>query len=210
MKLYVSVFRPSGVALVRAEDEGAQAALRSRRFRVTADALDFAREVLRMRARGSRRGHVVLVPHGVRSDFAFSARLAAALVGAYMATPNDYLSKGVSCGCHFQSSFDRKGPRLTVAVSAGMARDFPTASQLLNAVAEAGGSRIVVARSPRKLEKLFKRATEVRKLQNHRVLATQQDRNATKEMYKPLYVGCDDLVRWFQLPVSGVACPGFC
>ena len=111
-----------GVALTRDEDSSVHATLRRRRFKLVHKPLNFVEQVLATRASAPHRGHLVLVPHGVRTDFAVCARLAAALLGTHMATVEEYLAKGRSCGCQFLPTYNNI--KLTVGVSPAIAKEF--------------------------------------------------------------------------------------
>ena len=150
-----------GVALTRDEDSSVHATLRRRRFKLVHNPLNFVELVLATRASAPRRGHLVLVPHGVRTDFAVCARLAAALLGTHMATVEEYLAKGRSCGCQFLPTYNKQKPKLTVGVSPAIAEEFPTVPMLLLQIAQAAGSRIEFARSPRVVEKNWKKPPRV-------------------------------------------------
>ena len=151
-----------GVALTRDEHSSVHATLRRRRFKLVHKPLNFVEQVLATRASAPHRGHLVLVPHGVRTDFAVCARLAAALLGTHMATVEEYLAKGRSCGCQFLPTYNNKPkPKLTVGVSPAIAEEFPTVPMLLLKIAQVAGSRIQFARSPRMVEKNSKKPPRV-------------------------------------------------
>ena len=169
-----------GSLLTRDEDSSVHGSLRRRRFTLVHNPIDFVQQVLAVRARAPRRGHLVLVPHGVRTDFAVCARLAAALLGTHMATVEEYLAKGRSCGCQFLPTYNNKPkPKLTVSVSLAIAEEFPTVPMLLLKIAQVAGSRIEFARSPRVVEKKSKKPPRVTL---HLVLAAfwRHSRSATK------------------------------
>ena len=106
---------PAGVAL--ATTGKLQPRLRRLSFRVTNDPVEFARLASRVRARAPKCGHLALVPNGVRTDFSLSARLAAALLGAYKVTPTDYDSRGLACsGCEFKPFYTTFSDIMKVAV----------------------------------------------------------------------------------------------
>ena len=200
---------------MRGEDTRVHASLRTRRFELTFNPLDFVDRVFSVRDRAPSRGHLVLVPRGVRTDYAVAARLAAALLGAHMATSDDYLAKGRESGCKYAPSYNCKGPNLTLAVSAAISEDFPTARALLLRIAQAPGSRMELARSARELEKKFKKAAKKTPTgwrtagKNHRIWATQSERNEADKKYRALYSLGDDFLRIVQTPVRDAVCPGF-
>ena len=171
-----------GVALTRDEDSSVHAILRRRRFKLVHNPLNFVEQVLAARARAPRRGHLVLVPHGVRTDFAVCARLAAALLGTHMATAEEYLAKGRSCGCQFLPTYNKQKPKLKVGVSPAIAEEFPTVPMLLLKIAQVAGSRIEFARSPRVVEKKFKKAAQSNATaRTCRILATQSECNEVQK-----------------------------
>ena len=201
-----------GVVLTRDEDSSVHAILRQRRFKLVHNPLNFVEQVLATRASAPRRGHLVLVPHGVRTDFAVCARLAAALLGTHMATAEEYLAKGRSCGCQFLPTYNNKQkPKLTVGVSPAIAEEFPTVPMLLLKIAQAAGSRIEFARSPRVVEKKFKKAAQSNATaRTCRILATQSECNEVQKKYKLAYANGNDFLRLFQtVAPDAVVCPGF-
>ena len=201
-----------GVALTLDEDSSVHAALRKRRFKLVHNPLNFVEQVLAVRARAPHRGHLVIVPHGVRTDFAVCARLAAALLGTHMATAEEYLAKGRSCGCHFLPTYNNKPkPKLMVGVSPAIAKEFPTAPMLLQHIAQAAGSRIEFAREPRVVERNLKKAANSNATAHTcRIYATQVECNEVRKKYKLAYANGNDFLRLLQtVAPDAVACPGF-
>ena len=117
-----------------------------RPLRIVHDAVDFFQRV-RERAAASARGDLVLAPPMADNDYTIAARLVASLVGAYLAEAKDYLSKGARCGCQFEPRWNKRGAALQVAVTDGVAAEFPFVPSLLRAAAAAGGSSIEYTRA---------------------------------------------------------------
>ena len=116
---------PPGVGLVATDEVQALSMVRKNGFKHVASPLEFVREVAASATRQNC-GHLVLAEHG-RTDYALAARLAAALLGAYLATLADYVANGRQCGTQFASSFNSASRRqLYIAVSPDMSKDFPT------------------------------------------------------------------------------------
>ena len=83
--------RSAGIALVRLADGGARDAAVRLRFEVTSDPLDFALKVSRSPV-SEKKGHLVIASP-VDTDYSISARIAAALLGAFCTMPKDFLVK---------------------------------------------------------------------------------------------------------------------
>ena len=77
--------RKAGVMLVRLADGAARSKAQGLRFSITNDPLDFVAKVVRVLAAVGK-GHVVLA-HAIGTDFAVTARIAAALLGCFLTTP---------------------------------------------------------------------------------------------------------------------------
>ena len=149
---------PAGVALTTTGK--LEPRLRRLNFRVANDPVEFARLVSRVRARAPTCGHLALVPNGVRTDFSLSARLAAALLGAYKVTPTDYDSRGLACsGCEFKPFYTTFSDIMKVVVSATIGERFPTVPALLRRVASCPGSKLAFYEE-RELQKQFKKASK--------------------------------------------------
>ena len=203
---------PAGVALAPAGAQEVHAALRKNRFKVTSCPLEFVGEVLRVRGAAPRHGHLALVPRGASTDYAVAARLAAALLGVYMATPEDYMSKGRRCGHQFAPSYKAKGPRWTVAVSAAIAREFPSTPAVLRRVAQAAGSRLTAVRSAGEMEQHFLKQgrKSAAAWKTCRLFSTNSEREQARKELRPLYANEGDFLRFVQaLAVGATACPGF-
>ena len=130
--------------------------------------------------------------------------------GEHMASVEEYLAKGRFCGCQFLPTYNNK-QKLTVGVSPAIAKEFPTVPMLLLQIAQAAGSRIEFARSPRVVEKKFKKAARSNATARTRlILATQSECNEVKTKYKLAYANGNDFLRLFQtVAPDAVVCPGF-
>ncbi len=73
------------------------------------------------------------------SDYTVSARLAATLMGAYSATPGDFLhqTKGPRCGILFKERFRASRQTFHFAVAERLAGERPTLTPLRRAIADA-------------------------------------------------------------------------
>ncbi len=91
---HLAPVRKPGIMLVRLQDEEARRKAQQLRFQLTSDPLDFVAKVVQVPAY-MRKGHVVLAPL-VDTDFSLSARIAAALMGGFYTTPQDFLNRGES------------------------------------------------------------------------------------------------------------------
>ena len=200
---------PAGVALVRGADTHAHRLLTKSGFKTMFNPLDFVEQVLRVRSRAPRRGHLVLVPHGIHSDFIVSARIAASTLGTHLASPEDYLAQGASCGCSFGLSYNVDGPKLHVAVSAAFASLCPTAPKILLRLAQAPRSRLEFHRSVRKVEKRAKKQVLRTAWKTCRILSTADDLAGAKSKYQSLYANTDDFLRMIQKLARELRCPGF-
>jgi hypothetical protein len=83
---------PAGIALGRRRDVAAFERARRLGFRCMEDPVDFVRAMAKTRSKAPGRGHLVLVPLNVQTDFVYAARLAASLVGAYVADETNFSS----------------------------------------------------------------------------------------------------------------------
>ena len=155
---------------------------------------------------------MVLAEHG-RTDYALAARLAASLLGAYLATPADYVANGRQCGTQFASSFNSARRRqLYIAVSPDMSKDFPTVPLVLLRIAQAAGSRLEFLRCARSLEKrskkLAKSTPNIHRI--CRILSTIDEQITADKKYQPLYAIFEDFQEFVEAKVvRAVPCPGF-
>ena len=76
--------------LVRLQDQSARRKAQQLKFQLTSDPLDFVDQVAKLPAR-PQKVHVVLAPL-VDTGFSLCARIAAALMGGFSATPQDFLA----------------------------------------------------------------------------------------------------------------------
>ena len=101
--------------------------------------------------------HVVLAPFG-DTDFSVSARIAAALMGGFYATPQDFLARDESRrGIMYAVKYKDSKDRVHVAVSASIEVELPTLAPLLKAIAKAPGSCVMLYESERKLCTFFQK-----------------------------------------------------
>ena len=146
--------RSVGIALVCLADGDARAAALRLRFEVTRDPLDFVAKVSRSPVLG-KKGHLVIA-YPVDTDYFISARIAAALLGAFYTTPKDFLVRdGLPPGIQYSEKVKTSTATFHVAVSAGLASEFPTVPLFLRAVAMSPKSCWTCYVSAHKLCKLF-------------------------------------------------------
>jgi len=144
-----------GIMLVRLQDGAARRKAQQLRFQLTGDPLDFVAQVAQVAA-SKKKGHVVLAPP-VDTDYSLSAMIAAALMGAFYATPEDFVRQVESPrGITYREKCKSSNHSFHVAVSAALADEFPTLPQVLRAVALAPGSCFKFYVSEHKLCKFFK------------------------------------------------------
>jgi len=201
----------AGVMLVRLEDEEARSKALQLRFAVESDPLEFVAKVLRLPS-SPQVGHVVIAPP-LDTDFALSAMMAAALLGAFFATPKDFLMAEPK-GLQYRAKYKISKNIFHMAVSAAIAREFPTLPQLLKAIAEAPGSGFKFYASTSALckfcAKQIKKKTPAIKRQAF-VLAHMDAQDAVDDKHKALSTQLSVTPRGFLLKCPGsqrAACPG--
>ena len=91
---HLAPVRKAGIMLVRSQDDEVRRKALQLRFQLTSDPLDFVAKVVLVPA-SMRKGHVVIAPL-VATDFSLSAQIAAALMGGFYTTPQDFLKGGES------------------------------------------------------------------------------------------------------------------
>jgi len=201
--------RSAGIALVRLADWGAREAAARLRFEVTSDPLDFALKVSRSPVSGNK-GHLVIASL-VDTDYSISARIAAALLGAFCTTPKDFLVKdGPPAGIQYSEKVKTSTATFRVAVAAGFASEFPTVPLFLRVVAMSPGSCWKFHNSAHKLCKWYAKAVkETPAIKNKvAVLATTSDCNAAmKTKYKEIHIKLDTFLMRHDASERAV-CPG--
>ena len=184
--------RKAGVMLVQDWDARRKAQLL--RFSLTSDLLDFVAQVIKIPAT-KKKGHVVIAPLA-DTDYALSARIAAALLGCFYVTPKDFLSGDeTKNGIMYTQVYNDPKRSFHVAVSAALAGELPTLPELLRAIAVAPGSCLKYYLSERKLCKSFQKTIktaskrEQTKIQQRTcVLSKHGDGDDVKAKYKVLYI----------------------
>ena len=151
-----SSLRP-GLMLVLLSEQNAVRKAQKLKFHVTSDHVDFAKQVARIPS-SQCRGRVALAPP-TSTDFAVCAAVTAALMGCFHAAPNDFLSLKPR-GITYSASYADPTTAFHLAVSAELAREFPTLPGLLRCIAQAPGSRLSYYLSNRRLQKFFKEKTK--------------------------------------------------
>ena len=148
--------RKPGIMLVRLTDKEARRKAQQLRFQLTSDPLEFVAKVVLVPA-STGKGHVVLAPL-VDTDYSLSATIAAALLGCFYATPQDFINQDEPPrGIMYTEKCTSAKESFHVAVSAALAAELPTLPELLRALAVAPGSCFKFYVSERKLCKFSKR-----------------------------------------------------
>ena len=176
--------RKPGIMLVRLQDGEARRRAQQLRFQLTSDPLDLVAKVVLAPA-STGKGHVVLAPL-VDTDYSLRATIAAALLGGFYATPQDFINQDETPrGIMYTEKYKISKESFHVAVSAALADELPTLPQLLRAIALAQGSCFKFYLSERKLCKFFKKTvkTTPRAQQRTCVLAKQGDRGTVAKKY---------------------------
>ena len=203
--------RKAGVLLVGPEDEAGEARRRAQllRFTLASDPLDFVARVLKLPS-SSKKGHVVIA-RLAHTDYAVSAMIAAALLGCFHTTPQDFLNQDETPrGIMFKRQYKNTKQNFHVAVSAALAADLPTVPLLLRNIALAPGSGFQYYISERMLCKFFKKTvkTAPRMRQNICVLCKRGDRDAADAKCKEIYITPRNFLLKFDASERAV-CPGF-
>ena len=104
--------RRPGICLVRQQDETARRKAQKLKFKCFNDPVEFVAATAKIPASAGK-GHIVLLPIDT-TDYSLCAGLAAAIMGAYCATPTDFLDpdKEVQCGSMYEVKY--KSPHLDV------------------------------------------------------------------------------------------------
>ena len=181
--------RKSGIMLVRLQDQEARRKATQLKFHLTSDPVDFVDKVVKAPAR-HQKVHVVLAAL-VDTDFSLSARIAAALMGGFYATPQDFLAQDESRrGIMYAVKHRDLRDSFHVAVSASLEVELPTLSPLLKAIAQAPGSCFKLYASERRLCRFFKRTVggTPRILKRVFALATQAARHKADHEYREFYM----------------------
>ena len=202
--------RRPGIMLVRLTDEEALRKAQKLRFQVTSDPVDFVAKVARVPA-SMQKGHVVLAPP-VDTDYSLCAMIAAALMGCFYATPQDFLKEGgPPRGIMYKEKLKSSQHCFHVAVSAPLADEMPTLPQLLRAIAVAPGSSFKFYLSERKLCKFVGKQGDreaVKKFARKAfVLCKQGDREAVNKKYREMYINPRSFLLRFDASERAI-CPG--
>ena len=200
----------AGFALLRAKDQKANHIARFRQFRCTSDPVEFVKRVVADSAT-SQRGHLVLAPVSEISDFAVCARIAAVLLGTYFADSEDFVNKGRDSGCQYNEQWKNSRATFRIAISDGLAAEFPSLPSVFRAIAAAPASCFELF-SVRHLTKRHKQ--EVRKKrprigQHMGIFATEAERDAAPEKVRPIYMLRVGFWRRFCSARDKAVCPGF-
>ena len=170
----------------------------------------FFKEVLIVRSRAPAREHLVITPLTVNTDFALCARLAAGLLGTYLAEAKDFESDPSQSGCQYKRVWN-KGPVQCVAVSQSISADLPSIPLLFRTAAAATGSHFEFW-SEKKLRKAYSRALKEKRtalLKAMHVLCKQEERSDVETKLKPLYSTWPEFERAAFASRASTRCPGF-
>ena len=203
----------SGVMLVRFGDEEARRRAQRLRFELTSGPGEFVRKVAQVPASAGK-GHVVLAPLVGITDYTLSARIAAVIMGGYAAAPEDFIDadKGPTCGIMYREKFKSSATTYHVALTDGIADEFPTLPQLLRAISLAPGSCIRVYKKKERLFKFIKKEKKKtpRILQRTFVIAKDGESTGVKKTYRALCISPLTFTHKFDATRAGCLCPGFC
>ena len=158
---------------------------------------------MQSRANAPLRGHLVIVSLVAETDFATTARLAAALLGTYMATPKAYSREGPTEGCQFEARYRKS--LFQLAVSADITEEFPTVPAFLKAVAMAPGSNIELF-SQRKLQKQFLADKAKQPWKHRRVFCSAKEWQGLKNKLRPLFNNAYDFPTGIRVTVPDAVC----
>lgn len=194
-----------GILLVRMQDKEARRKAQRMRFHLTSDPVEFVTKVGKQRG-AKRKGHVVLAPHE-HTDYAVAAKMAAAAMGAFYTTPEDFVKD--DHGVMYTPSYKSSTKTFHVAVSAQLGDVCPTFPQLFRAIAQSPGSCFRFYLSEHKLCKFFKKTVKTKpRIQDSTfVLAQKTEIEKVEKKYKALYVTAPGFL--LRFPASSRAfCPG--
>ena len=204
---HLAPVRKPGIMLVRLQDNEARRKAQQLRFHLTSDPLEFVAKVAQVPA-SKQKGHVVLAPPE-DTDYSLSAMMAAAIMGGFYATPQDFVKQDESLrGIMYTESYRSSKQSFHVAVSAKLADELPTLPQLLRAIALTPGSCFHFYLSERKLCKFFKKIVKTRPRIQQRtfVLARKGDCDTVKKAYRGLYISPRSFLLKFDASERAV-CP---
>jgi len=199
----------AGVALVRLEDSNARRKAERLRFNVTGDPLKFVAQVLKVPG-SAKKEHVVIAPVG-DSEYSVNAKIAAALLGAFCTTPEEFENaEGLPRGIKYTEKYRNPKHSFHLAVSASLAKARPTLPDLFRAIAQAPGSSFKFYLSERTLDKYVKKTANTTPgiRQRSFVLCEEGDREAAKERCKEGCISPQSFLLRFEASESEV-CPGF-
>ena len=201
----------AGFALLRARrcDQKASRIARRRHFSCTSDPVEFVKRVVADSAT-SKHGHLVLAPVSEISDFAVCARIAAVLLGTYFADSKDFVNKGRDSGCQYNEQWKNSRATFRIAISDGLAAEFPSVPSVFRAIAAAPGSCFELF-SVRHLTKLHKKLVRNRPRigQHMGILATEAERDAAPAKVQPIYMLRVGFGSRFCSARDKAVCPGF-
>ena len=183
--------RKPGVMLVRFQDEEARLKAHHMQFQLTSDPLDFVAQVVKDSA-AKEKGHVVLSPLE-NTDYALSAMLAAATMGAFHATPEDFVKDDDKArGLLYTENYKSPKQSFHLAVTQQLARESPTLPQLLRKIAQSPGSRFTFYLSEKKLHRFFrstvKATPNAKAVKTTFVLAVKIEIGAVKKAPRGRYI----------------------
>jgi len=159
---HLAPVRKPGIMLVRLQDNEARRKAQQLRFHLTSDPLEFVAKVAQVPA-SKQKKHVILAPPE-DTDYSLSAMMAAAIMGGFYATPQDFVKQDESLrGIMYTESYRSSKQSFHVAVSAKLADELPTLPQLLRAIALTPGSCFNFYLSEHELCKFFKQKCEDQK-----------------------------------------------
>jgi hypothetical protein len=156
--------RQPGICLVRSQDNGARRKAQKCKFKVVSDPVDFVAESAKVPACVGK-GHLVILPTSEATDYSQSARIAAAIMGGFCATPRDYEKmekESPERGIMYTQKLKGKST-FHYAVSNLLAQELPSVRAVLRAIALAPGSCFVYHESAKQIPKLHEKKIKERK-----------------------------------------------
>ncbi len=173
-----------------------------------------------------RKVHVVLAPL-VDTYVSLSARIVAALMGGFSATPQEFLTRSPR-GIMYEEKYRSSKKSFHVAISPALAKELPSLPEILRAISTAPGSCFKFYLSPIKLRKFSKarkaqakakakaQAKDKAKAKGKAapqmqptafVLSKQADLDSVEKKYKDLYILPRKFILMFDASERAI-CPG--
>ena len=203
--------RAPGLMLVRLGCAEARRKAQRLHFRLFNDPVDFLASMTKPKSSGRRdKGHVVLVETAdAQTDFGVAAKTVAALTGAFLATPDDFVRQDLPKGIQYTEKLWSSRTSYHVAATANLQADLPTLPHLLRALARTPGGCVHFYLSPKKLCKWVKKQGKGahRLLQRACILCHPGEEAMATPSWKQLYNSSSNWILRFNASVQA-RCPG--